>query len=209
MSEHIQEWLGAYLDGELRGWRLQQVEKHLAECQECSTELAELRNLSALLQEAPIERDFTPAERFAAQVLLRLPPQQEPSLRSRVQKASWWLVPATLLGAATFAQTAGVVSWFVWAAGQTGLLGAAAAQLQDVPQYNLWFHTALNLFNGSLAGAQPALNLAESWGQAFLGQATWLVILAGLYWTWLALWWFRHQRLSSQREIAFSHPDQG
>lgn len=207
MVEHVNEWLGAYLDGELHGWRLQQVENHLAECQECSAELAELRSLSNLLQETSMEEDFTPVDRFATQVLLRLPRQQEPSLRSRTLRAGWWLAPAALLGAWTFAQTVMVVSWLVWAAGQAGLLGVAAAWLQDVPQYNLWLHTTLSLFNGDLVSAQPALSLAESWGQAFLTQVTWLTVLAGLYWTWLALWWLRRQRLARQLEIVTPHPN--
>ena len=50
MIEHVNEWLGAYLDGELRGLRLRQVESHLAECSVCHSELESLRNLSALLR---------------------------------------------------------------------------------------------------------------------------------------------------------------
>lgn len=202
MVEHIHEWLGAYLDGELRGWRLQQVETHLQECQECSSELVELRSLSTLLRETPVEEDFTPADRFTAQVLRRLPPQQEPVLRSKVMKAGWWLAPAILLGGWVFAQTVVIVSWMVWAGGQMGVLGAASAWLKDVPQQNLWLHAALSLLDGNLASVQPAFGLVASWGQAFLGQAILLLILAALYWTWLAFWWLRRQRLSAQRVIA-------
>ena len=121
MSEHVHEWLSPYLDGELHGWRLQQVEKHLTECQECSSELVELRSLSTLLRETPVEGDFTPADRFTAQVLRRLPPQQETALRSKVMKAGWWLAPATLLGGWVFAQTVVIVSWMVGASPPFGL----------------------------------------------------------------------------------------
>ena len=207
MAEHVNEWLGAYLDGELYGWRLQQVERHLAECQACSTELEELRSLSSMLRGLPMEGVFSPADRFADQVLLQLPRQQERSLGSKTMKAGWWLAPATLLGAWVFAQTVMVVSWLVWAGAQTGMLGQAAAWVQDAPQYNLWIHTTLSLFNGRLASAQPALSLAESWGQSFLAQMTWLAVLAGLYWTWLASWWFRRQHLADQNSFVHIRAD--
>ncbi|HEX6035240.1 MAG TPA: zf-HC2 domain-containing protein, partial [Anaerolineales bacterium] len=72
MPKHVTEWLGAYADGELRGNRLQHVKEHLAECEVCQLELESLDRLSSLLQEAPLP-EFSPPERFAAQVGLRLP----------------------------------------------------------------------------------------------------------------------------------------
>ena len=53
MSDHVIEWLNAYLDGELKGRRLYHVEEHLAYCEACRTELDSLQDLSALLQEVP------------------------------------------------------------------------------------------------------------------------------------------------------------
>ena len=194
MTEHVNELLGAYLDGELHGWQLRQVERHLEECQTCSVELEELRQLSRLLRETTIERGFTPADRFASQLLLQLPRQQEPPPSRKWLKAGWWLTPAALVATWAFAHTVVVVSWLVWAALQTGMLGEAAAWLRDLPQHNLWLSAFFSLFNGDLASVQPALSLAESWGQALLAQAIWLTMLAVLYWTWLVLWWFRRQR---------------
>ena len=155
MVEHVNEYLGAYLDKELHGWRLQQVEAHLAACQACAAELAELRSLSALLRETPVEGDFSPPDRFADQVLLQLPRRQEHPSGTQQLKVRWWLAPASLLGAWVFTQTVVIVSWLVWAGGQTGLFGSSAAWLNGAPRYNLWLHTALSLFNGSLASAQP------------------------------------------------------
>ena len=144
-----------------------------------------------------MEGDFSPADRFADQVLLQLPRRQEPPLGAQLLKVRWWLAPATLLGAWVFTQTVVIVSWLVWAGGQAGLFGRSAAWLNGAPRYNLWVHAALSLFNGSLASVQPALSLAESWGQSFLFYSTWLAVLAGLYCTWLAAWWFHRQRLAS------------
>ena len=39
MSNHIIEWLNAYVDGELKGMRLRQVDEHLTECEACQAEL--------------------------------------------------------------------------------------------------------------------------------------------------------------------------
>ena len=196
MVEHVNEYLGAYLDGELHGWRLKQVETHLAECQTCSAELSELRSLSALLQGTPMEGEFTPPERFADQVLLQLPRQQKRPLGIQPSKAGWWLAPAGILGAWVFTQTAVIVSWLVWAGGQAGLFGISPSWLAGAPRESLWVRTALNLFNGSLAGSQPTLNLAVSWGQSFLIYSIWLAVLAGLFWAWLAVWWFRRQTIT-------------
>ena len=52
MSNHVTEWLNAYLDGELHGSRLQHVEAHLAECDACQAELESLERLSSLLQKS-------------------------------------------------------------------------------------------------------------------------------------------------------------
>jgi anti-sigma factor RsiW len=201
MAEHIQEYLGAYLDGELHGWRLQQVEKHLAECQACDAELAELRSLSASLQATPMEGNFTPAERFAAQVLLQLPRQQKRPLGIQPAKIGWWLAPAAILSAWVFTQTVVIVSWLVWAGGQTGLFGTSHAWLAGAPLESLWVGTALSLFNGSLAGSQPTLSLAVNWGQSFLIYSIWLAVLAALLWTWLAVWWFRRQQLTDPKIV--------
>ena len=82
MPKHITEWLNAYLDGELHGNRLQHVEAHLAECRACQSELKALERLSGLLHEIPAP-EFTSPERFAAQVNLRLPHQQNSNSRKK------------------------------------------------------------------------------------------------------------------------------
>jgi len=63
MSNHVTEWLNAYLDGELKGKQHHQVEEHLVECDTCQAELESLQSLSALLQEVP-EAEFTSNEHF-------------------------------------------------------------------------------------------------------------------------------------------------
>ena len=49
----IRDWLGAYLDNELSPHDQAEVETHLNECQECRSELAQLRMLDTLSRQLP------------------------------------------------------------------------------------------------------------------------------------------------------------
>ena len=114
MSEHVLDWLGAYLDGELRGDRQRQVEAHLAACAGCRSELQALRALSTQLQFVPAMPSRTPADQFVAQVRLRLPPRAvPPSGRARVRQAAGLWLPLGVVG--------------LWALGQAALLLAGLA----------------------------------------------------------------------------------
>ena len=42
MSNHVTEQLNAFVDGELKGKQLRQVEEHLVTCEACQTELESL-----------------------------------------------------------------------------------------------------------------------------------------------------------------------
>ncbi len=132
MIEHVTDLLGAYLDGELHGLRLRQVEEHLEKCAACRKELAEMRHLSTLLQESyPVEA-FMPADRFAANMVLRLSGQEESRRLPRQAGTApsrkpldfiWWLVPAGMLGAWVFVQAVFTVSSLVSTADLAGLFG--------------------------------------------------------------------------------------
>ena len=79
MHDDMRALLNAYLDGELNGTRLQELDLHLAGCEACREELKELRLVSELLQAAPAP-EFMPAGRFASNLVLRLPRQTTRSL---------------------------------------------------------------------------------------------------------------------------------
>lgn len=131
MDEHVTEWLGAYLDGELHGERLQRVRTHLLTCTICQEELESLQRLSDLLQEMPAAADILPADRFVPQVLLRLPSRPQP-MSNRILITSWRLVPAVLLAALVFFQTVWVVNGLALLAGLTGLFGTTFTWLEPV-----------------------------------------------------------------------------
>src|SRR5262245_60905372 len=117
MSDHITEWLDAYLDGELKEKQRQRVEEHIAECATCKAELDTLQGLLALLQQVPVP-DLPSPERFAAQVNLLLPQKRSARPRSQLFEIGWWLLPVGLMLAWVFISTATLLGNVVAAADQ-------------------------------------------------------------------------------------------
>jgi len=193
MSNHVIEWLNAYVDGELKGMRLRQVEEHLAECEACQAELDSLQGLSSLLQEVP-EAEFTPSEKFVSQVNLRLPQKQIKSTRSKVVEVGWWLIPIGLLTAWIFFSTAVLVSDMVTAANTFGLLDNAGALLtSDTSDTAVWTST-LGQFGVLQGDSLQWAERTESYARYVLPQFVWQVSIALLYLTWIAIWWARQRR---------------
>jgi len=193
MSNHVIEWLNAYVDGELKGMRLRQVEEHLAECEACQAELDSLQGLSSLLQEVPMP-EFTPNEKFVSQVILRLPQRQVKSIRSKAVEVGWWMIPVGLLTAWIFFSTAILVSDMVSAANNFGLLDDASALLGSGSTDNAVWTARLGqvgvLQGDSLQWAEET----ESYTRNVLPQFVWQVSIALLYLTWIAIWWARQRR---------------
>src|SRR5687767_9515406 len=137
MSEHMTDWLGAYMDGELKGARLRQVETHLKECTQCTSELESLTGLSALLHAAP-SPEFTSPDRFAAQVGLHLPRELPKPVKRDALEIGWWLIPVCLLLLWTFMNTSAIVDEALNAANRVGLLNDVPAWLVDGPREATW-----------------------------------------------------------------------
>jgi hypothetical protein len=193
MSEHVIEWLGAYLDGELKGGKLQRVQEHLAECDACRAELESLRGLSALLQEAPAA-EFASQERFVSQVNLRLHERRTMPTRGRLIEAGWWMAPVGLLMAWIFVSTAVLVSDAVTAAHNFGLLDTSGTLLAMDPSDSAVWASRLGQF-GLLEGESLRLaETAESFTRNVLPQFIWQVSIALLYLAWIAIWWARQRR---------------
>jgi hypothetical protein len=199
MHEDMRTLLNAYLDGELNGWRLLEMQTHLASCAACRNELKELRLVSDLLQ-ANSAPEFTPAERFVSQLTLSLPrPVLEPGLprrllRDRLPKfgsLAGWLVPAGLLGAWFFVQTVFTLTGVITAANITGLLGHAASWLGS-GQESIWFSAVTSLFGGQAVGTLPTLSLLNNvsvFGANLLSGFLWQALIVLLFWVWLSIWW--------------------
>jgi predicted anti-sigma-YlaC factor YlaD len=136
MSEHIQEWLSTYHDGELRGKALLQVETHLRECADCRAELQALQSLSSVLKSAPAP-ELTPPGLFAAQVALRLPRRAAP------RPPAWKLgAPLALIGIWAFVQAGLKLAAFVLTA--DWLLDFHWIETESLLRTTVWL-TGLNL----------------------------------------------------------------
>jgi predicted anti-sigma-YlaC factor YlaD len=201
MKEHATQWLGAYLDGELRGLRLRWVESHLQECAVCGSELEALARLRTLLQESPVMEASTPPGRFVAQVALRLPRRQEQPPARRALELSWRMVPVGLLFTLAFVQTAFTIAGVLQVALSMGLGGELGTLF--FPGAGVSLPDVFSLSQASLAGALGAMaELIQAGGAlAWLPAVylTLLVVIGLLYWSWLATWWARrrHQQLTA------------
>ena len=201
MPEHVSQWLGAYLDEQLHGTRLRQVEAHLAECPVCQEELQELRNLSTLLQQAPTPENIPDPERFASQVMLHLPPAPLRSPLQRSLDTAWWLAPIGILLAWVFTETVFLLSDGILAAYSLDLLGEAAAWLAPAGPGVAWWSNMLDWL-GLLSGESVQwLALVETWSRNLLAQLDWQIQIAALYMGWLALWLVKANRLGSVKQI--------
>lgn len=193
MSDHILELLGAYLDGELHGRQLHNVEEHLTACESCRAELASLQALSGILQEAPAV-DFPSAERFASNVTLRLARRPVTPIQRKALEIGWWMVPVGLLVAWIFISTTSLVSNMVSAANEVGLLnGASAGLFTDAADETYWSGTLgqFGLLSGdSLQWAERT----ESFSRTAIPEIVWQAAIALLYLCWIAIWWARQTR---------------
>jgi predicted anti-sigma-YlaC factor YlaD len=199
MSKHITEWLNAYLDGELTGSQLQHVEAHLVECQACREELESLARLSSLLHEVPAP-EFTPPERFAAQVNLRLPQRRTPPVpKNKVAEVGWWMIPVGLLGAWVFIGTSSFVSGILSAANNLGLLTGLSNWVVFSPAQEAEWSATLGQF-GFLSGNSLTWAAAtEALTRSSLPQFILHVSIAFLYLSWMAIWWARRQRQGQEQ----------
>jgi hypothetical protein len=194
---HVTKWLQAYHDGELQGFRLRQVEAHLAQCETCRAELEGFRALTALLQESPAPQGLLRPDRFVAQVGLRLPRRPTQSTWHRVLETGWRLIPVGLLGAWVFVQAVFLTSSAVLWALEWGLGGDVVATLLPVSQQGSWWDEVLSLSSANLADlGQVALQLLSDGGPLGWGVTLYLVVMIViglLYLSWLASWWARRQ----------------
>ena len=207
MKDHASHWLGAYLDGELRGLRLRWVESHVEECAACQSELDALLTLRALLLESPAVETITRPDRFVAQVALKLPRRQERPPAQRALEMSWKMVPVGLLLVLAFVQTVFIVAGVLQVALSLGLGGDVAAVVLPSSAGGVSFPDVFALSQASLSDAfQMTIGLVRS-GAALAWlpvlNVLVLVVIGMLYWSWLASWWVRrrHQQLTASNGL--------
>jgi predicted anti-sigma-YlaC factor YlaD len=193
MSNHITDWLNAYLDGELHGNRLHHVEAHLAECEICQTELDSLEKLSDLLQEVP-PPEFASPERLAAQVSRRLPHPKPMSSGKKVFEISWWMIPVGLLATWGFINTSFFINDLLSVANSFGLLTSVSDWwIFSTSKAAGWSETLgqVGVLSGNILDFAVS---TETFTRTSLLQITLQISIALLYLSWIAIWWTRHTR---------------
>jgi len=197
MTDHVTEWLGVYLDDELHGLRLRQVETHLSGCAACRTELESLRKLSALLQE-PLPQGVASTEKFVSNLTLRLPRRPEQDFSRKVLQVGWWLIPVGVLSVWICLQIAARLAFMASAVENAGLLGNIAAWLLPVSQQAEWFTATMNLFGNQLSGnkliALETLNQVDLFIHNTTPQLIWQIALGLIYWAWIFSGWVRFRK---------------
>jgi anti-sigma factor RsiW len=193
MSDHVTEWLNAYLDGELKGNRLQHVQEHLAECPTCQDELDSLQSLSGLLQTVPAP-EFPSPERFATQVNLLLPQKRTSTPNSRLFEIGWWLIPVGLLAVWVFISTAALLGEAVSTAKNFGILDSATASFISAPSETVEVTSTLGQFGMLQGKSLQWAETTETFTRSRFPQIVLQASVALLYLAWFAIWWTRHTR---------------
>lgn len=193
MSNHVTEWLNAYLDGELKGVRLHQVEQHLAGCETCQAELDSLQGLSAMLRSDPAP-EFPSAERLVSNVNLLLPSKRSAAPRRQLLEVGWWMIPVGLLMAWVFFSTAILLEDVVAVADRLGLLDTSSALMVSEPSETAYWSSTLGEFGVLQGESLDWAESTESFTRSVLPQFNIQVSIALLYLTWIALWWARRMR---------------
>jgi hypothetical protein len=212
MNEHVTEWLGMYLDGELHAPRLRQVEDHLAVCSACRLELDKLQSLSQLLAETASSESYTPTERFISNLALRisagaanLAGHAERATLRTASDVAWWLIPAGVLVAWIFVQIYLTASTMMATAVAAGWFGNMSTWLPGGSQNSAWFTTTMRLFGSDLPGQARtilgALDEVSIFGSQFTGQLVLEGCIGLVYWAWLVAWWRRRQQTTVESEV--------
>lgn len=185
MNGHVEQWIDAYLDGELPAQQRRQVETHLEGCSKCSELINQAQALSSLLREAPQAVGLKPERQFVAEIGLQLDRQPAQVNRwGQVLQLGWLLIPVGLCLAVVFFETLFVISLLVQFI--PGLKEMVTSQVAFLPIL-------------SLTLPEPVSGLLNLFGFFNVFEWNWLTGLLGLgsisllYLGWLASWWVRNQ----------------
>jgi len=190
MSNHVTEWLNAYLDGELKGNRLQHVEEHLAACEVCKDEFDSLQSLSGLLQEVPAP-GFPSPERFATQVNLLLPQKRTSTPGTQLFEVGWWMIPVGLLAVWVFISTAALLGDAMSVAKNFGILDSTTASFISAPSNTAEVTSTLGQFGMLQGNSLQWAETTENFTRGLFPQIVLQVSVALLYLAWIVVWWAR------------------
>ena len=191
MSQHLESWLDAYIDGELTDRQQKKLENHLENCPECLLQLEKRQRLSSLLQTVPTIADLKSSEQFAAEVNLMLPREQKKQ-KSNLSNVLWVLIPFGLMAVIVFLQA----------------LSLFSNAINLIPGVN-------NLFYNTFSSSGQGLTLFPWLKTTIEGAMIWtgtdwlfrwntltylflMMMISFLYLVWMAIWWVRKHQTNLQ-----------
>jgi hypothetical protein len=209
MHQRIIDLLSAYHDGELSTAQRAQVEAHLQTCAPCREQLAQLQALSSLLAAYSVEVGST--EEFWERLQPRLPARKRITLptltRVRQQPRQSWLFlpPLGLLLSKAMVQAVMFISLALYGMYSLGLLPAWVDRTLNVTvslpdsltrsiTLTLLPHVLPSplpsLVDYTVGQSPPALSALAELVAPALVYAVVAGVIALLYLTWMALWWW-------------------
>ncbi len=196
--DHVTDFLGAYLDGELRVSQAERIEKHLEMCALCRLELTELTKLNNLLQDTVSTPTMKSEDQFVADVGLLLRRQPESSTWERVLLTGWKAIPVGLATTWIFIQTSLIIMSCVYilslvVPGIAGIEHLLAASTPPVWSNALWGITQPWITQILEAVTELLhLDIHIHWNiSVFLVLP---FVIGTLYVCWLASWWVVRER---------------
>jgi hypothetical protein len=194
MNEHVTEFLGAYLDGELESGLEKQVRSHLDICRDCRKELAALQSLSHLLQSDP--NPATDPAAFTDRLEAQLPARPDKTSASLNRQTILWLIPLVVLILGFVSRMVINLAGFLFFTGQSGILGDAVRNL-FTNGWLLFEAPSLITILSSLLDVNLSTILpgVESFWQIAVGileELAWLGALFLVCGAWLVTIWNRH-----------------
>lgn len=199
--DHVTDFLGAYLDGEIRSSQVDRIEKHLETCALCRHELAELTVLRHLLQSTASAPTLKSEDQFVADVGLLLQRQPESPALERMLTTGWKAIPVGLATTWIFVQTSLIIMTCVYLVSLVAPGTAGIDQILSVPTPSAWSN-ALGWI------AQPLMiqileivtQLLRQDMHIYWHISVFLVVpfvIGILFLCWLASWWVVSERSST------------
>jgi predicted anti-sigma-YlaC factor YlaD len=193
MKEHFENWLDAYLDGELMDIQIVAYENHLNECESCRKAYeGQLLLKQALSSVQPIQGNKD-ADQFLAEIRLQMPSSR--SKRIGIHRIIWYLVPSVLI------LFFGVMQTYAWLTGLIELIpGANRLIVGSLPflsepvQVNPWLTTVVKtgmFWNG--------LDWLFDWN--IFTQLILAISASVVYFVWMALWMMNIKSKTNSIEI--------
>ena len=204
--DHVTDFLGPYLDGELQASHNAKIEKHLEICKSCRVELAELQKLGTLLQDNAQLPETKSEDQFVAEVGLLMKRQTEPTALKRVLVTGWKAIPVSLAGTWLFVQTSLIVTTLFYFVSRFAPELPGIAQLSPTSSPTVWSNVlgSINkpLITQVLEFITHNLNLDIQLNWRIPVFTILAFAIGTLYVCWLASWWVvRERKVVYERRI--------